>query len=163
MTEIDMSKQLARLVGMPVSEFILHRKPMSLLDRLVVIGPDFAVCDCRISEEYEFLVPSLGVPAYIGIEYMAQCIAVLAGAREKVLGFPPPVGLLLGTRHFKAQVRYLGVGTTYQVECAELVSNTDGMGSFECGIRLDDTVIAAARLSVLQVPRGKFLNERSTT
>ncbi|MDX1718325.1 MAG: TSUP family transporter, partial [Anderseniella sp.] len=42
------------------------------------------------------------IPAYIGIETMAQCIAVHAGARARVRGFGPPLGFLLGTRLFSS-------------------------------------------------------------
>ena len=151
MTEAELSKQLEQLVGMPAAEFILHRKPMLLLSQLVKIGSDFATCEWSVGEENDFLIPNVGVPAYIGVEYMAQRIAVHAGARERICGFPPPLGMLLGTRHYKASVRYFNPGVTYSVGCKELVRNMEGMGSFDCSILLDGEIIVEGRLAVLQI------------
>jgi len=72
MTEAELSQQLNQLAGMPVAEFVLHREPMLLLDQLIKIGPEFALCEWRIREDNGFLVPNVGVPAYIGVEYMAN-------------------------------------------------------------------------------------------
>jgi predicted hotdog family 3-hydroxylacyl-ACP dehydratase len=156
MTKAELSKQLNQLAGMPAAEFVLHREPMLLLDQLVRIGPKFASCEWLVREENEFLVPNAGVPAYIGVEYMAQCVAVHAGARERVCGFPPPLGLLLGTRHYIARVRYFDVGVTYSVECNELVRSMEGMGSFDCSILLNGQSIVEGRLAVLQKRRTKL-------
>jgi predicted hotdog family 3-hydroxylacyl-ACP dehydratase len=155
MTEAELSKQLKQLAGMPAAEFVLHRKPMLLLDQLVNIGPDFAICEWRVRQENAFLAPNVGVPAYIGVEYMAQCIAVHAGARERICGFPPPLGLLLGTRHYRAEVGYFDEGVTYSVECRELVRSMEGMGSFDCSILLNGRIIVEGRLAVLQKQRRK--------
>jgi predicted hotdog family 3-hydroxylacyl-ACP dehydratase len=38
-------EQLQPFAGMPASEFLIHRKPMLLLDKLVSIGSEFAVCE----------------------------------------------------------------------------------------------------------------------
>jgi len=158
MTKDKLLKQLNLLIGMPAADFVLHREPMLLLNQLVNIGPGFATCEWRIRDENEFLIPNIGVPAYIGVEYMAQCIAVHAGARERVAGFPPPLGLLLGTRHYKSRVRYFKTGTTYRVKCKELARTMDGMGSFDCSILVNEETIVEARLAVLQMPREESIN-----
>ena len=109
MTETELSSQLNQLARLPVAEFVLHRGPMLLLDRLVCAEPEFTACEWRVSTESNFLILNVGVPVYTGIEYMAQCVAVHAGLRERIRGFSPPLGLLLGTRHYKAVVRYFGM------------------------------------------------------
>lgn len=158
MTEIELSERLGQLAGMPAAEFVLHRKPMLFLDRLVAIGPEFASCEWLVSEESEFLVPKRGIPAYTGVEHMAQCVAVHAGACERVHGFPPRQGLLLGTRHYRACVRYFELGSVYQVECKQRVQNSDGMASFDCQILLNGKIIIEARLAVLQRQQGELLD-----
>ncbi len=158
MRKDNFSQRLGSLAGLPASEFLLHRKPALLLDTLVTIDPESAVCEWQVQDDDAFLVARLGVPAYIGVEYMAQCIAVLAGARERVDGFPPALGLLLGTRHYQSEVRYFEYGGRYQVSCKILICNSDGMGSFDCCILSKKHVIVRARLSVLQMPRGTSLN-----
>ena len=156
MTETEMPIGLDDLVGLPITEFVLHRKPLLLLDELIRVDSDSALCEWRVGEGDNFLMPGSGVPSYIGIEYMAQCVAVHAGACERALGFPPPFGMILGTRHFKSSVQYFVPGATYRVACKEIVSSFDGMGSFDCSILLNDSVIAQARLSVLKKPQREM-------
>lgn len=143
-----------QLPGMRAVEFVVHREPMLLLDRLVAIGPKTASCGWRVREDNEFMVPGRGVPAYTGVEYMAQCIAVCAGACGRVSGEPPQPGMLLGTRHYRASVHYFEVGIDYQVECSEMMQGADGMSSFECRITKHGYTIAEGRLAVLQHQRG---------
>lgn len=153
------SEDLEQFAGMPASAFVLHREPMLFLDRLVDIGAEFATCEWSISDDFALLVPGLGVPAYAGIEYMAQCVAVHAGARARARGLVPPHGYLLGTRHYECSVSYFDSGVAYQVTCRELVRDTQGMGSFACRIQLDGSSIAEANLAVLEIPQDIELND----
>ena len=150
MSEADFLSKLRQLNGRPASEFVLHREPMLLLDRLIDIGPDFAVCEWKVCDKVALIVPGVGVPSYAGVEYMAQCVAVHAGACASARGLPTPLGFLLGTRHFRATIRYFEPGITYQATCRELIRSDQGMASFECSILLDDRILAEGRLAVLQ-------------
>jgi len=154
MTETEFSNKLQQLAGMPASEFVLHRQPMLVLDRLLEIGPAYAICEWHVSGNNGFLVPHRGVPSYAGVEYMAQCIAVYGGANDRINGIGPQPGLLLGSRHYKADVRYFEVDISYQVECTQLVRTDEGMASFDCKILLDSETIAKGRLAVLQMQEG---------
>lgn len=157
MSESDFSLQIKKFSGMPASEFVLHREPMLLLDRLVDAGDDYAFCDWQVCDKVSFFVPGFGVPAYVGVEHMAQCVAVYAGARARVHGLAPPLGFLLGTRHYKANFQYFEAGVTYRTSCVELIRDEQGMGSYDCEILLDDEIIAEGRLSVLEKQRGDKL------
>jgi len=156
MTESDLSDQLRQLAGLPATEFVLHRQPMLVLDRLVEIGPTYAICDWYVSENNGFLVPDKGIPSYTGVEYMAQCAAVFGGARGRINGIRPQPGLLLGTRHYKADVGYFKMGVTYQARCRELIRTDDGMSSFDCKILLDGETIAQGRLAILEQREGNI-------
>lgn len=159
MNDIEIAAKLQSLIGMPASEFVLHREPMLFLDRLVDIGPDSASCEWCIDEDLEFCVPNFGVPSYAGVEYMAQCIAVHAGARARIRGFAPPLGFLLGTRHYQCSVSHFEPGITYLSTCAELVRDSQGMGSFSCHILRQGASIAEANLTVLERPQEIKLDE----
>jgi predicted hotdog family 3-hydroxylacyl-ACP dehydratase len=98
----------------------------------------------------EFFVPALGLPAYVGVEYMAQCVAAHAGARARVNGYMPPLGFLLGSRDYKSHVDYFELDCVYRARCKELIKSDDGMGAFQCEIVQGLTVVAEARLSVLE-------------
>lgn len=159
MISSGVSEKLDQLLEIPVSELVLHRKPMFLLDRLVRLDLESALCEWCVRQDNEFMVAGLGVPAYIGIEYMAQCMAVHAGACARALDSPPPHGVLLGTRQYHCDEPYFILGNTYQVSCQKLMSNLDGMCSFECQIFSNNLVIAEARISVLQNTSGDAFNE----
>ena len=158
MNDAQLSSRLSTFKGMAASEFIVHRKPMLLLDKLVDIEAEFAACEWQVQTQSAFLLPKLGVPTYIGIEFMAQCIAVHAGALERLDQFPPAIGLLLGTRSFSTSQAYFKLNQNYRVECNTQIRNDDGMGSFDCRILSNNTIISEARLSVLQMPRGTSIN-----
>jgi predicted hotdog family 3-hydroxylacyl-ACP dehydratase len=155
MSDSELSKELLQFAGMPASEFVLHRPPMLLLDCLIEPGPERTLCEWQVTDAAVFLVPGRGVPSYIGVEYMAQCIAVHAGARARAHGLGPPLGFLLGTRHYRAHVEYFCIGRTYRAACRELIHDENGMGSYECSILLEGDVIAEGRLAVLEKERGQ--------
>jgi predicted hotdog family 3-hydroxylacyl-ACP dehydratase len=151
----SIAKQLfAGLAGSSAGEFIRHTDRMLLLDRLVEAGPNHAVCSWHPPEHLPWLQDSWGIPAYVAIECMAQCVAVLAGAKARLNGFAPPLGLLLGTRHFEAQVSHLNFGVEYYVTCREIVRDGRGVASFECAVNTEDTTVAACRLTVFEQERG---------
>ena len=158
MSETDSCSDFEQFSGMPAAEFVLHRESMLLLDRLVSADIETAVCEWDVTENSEFMSAGLGVPAYVGVEYMAQCIAVHAGVRARLRGQSPPLGFLLGTRHFKTSMPYFGVGTGYRATCTELIRDSNGMCSYEGNILLHGKSIAGCRLAVLEKERGKSLN-----
>ena len=158
MNSID-DKQLKLLIDRPASDFVLHRKPMLLIDKLVDIGIDHAVCEWTVRPEDAFFVQGLGVPAYIGIEYMAQCVAVHGGACEKAHGFPPPKGMLLGTRSCSLNSAYFEEGMKYQSRCDVQIRGSGGVAGFVCNITHEGKMIAEARLSVWQLARGEDFDE----
>jgi len=146
------------LENLPASAFLRHREPMLLLDRVLNLEPEFGACEWRISPSNRFLIEGFGVPSYVGIEYMAQCIAVHAGARARLKGNPPPLGFLLGTRQYEARIPYFVEGLTYQATCQQLIRSADGMGSFDCKITQDGRILAEARLAVLEKVDGMMLD-----
>jgi len=149
--------KLEDLVGMAAAEFIMHRPPMLLLDTLVECSGDVTICEWRVNPDDSFVEAGSGVPAYVGVEFMAQCVAVHAGARARVDGLGPPLGFLLGTRRFSASIDYFRIGETYRATCTELIRDSSGMGSYECSVLHNDSVVATARIAVLEKERGKLL------
>lgn len=144
---------------MPAAEFVIHREPMLLLDTLIESTDEGSVCEWRVNADDHFVVSEHGVPAYVGVEFMAQCVAVHAGARARITGLGPPLGFLLGARHFKAFVGHFEIGNVYRAACLELMRDDNGMGSYECTILHGDKTVAEARLAVLEKERGQKLNE----
>jgi len=150
----ETGSDLLQYAGLSAETFVMHRAPMIFLDRLIDIGPDFAVCEWQVTDDFALIEPGKGVPAYAAIEYMAQCVAVHAGARSRARGYLPPQGYLLGTRHFEAKIEYFTIGATYQAHCSELIRNVDGLGSFACEVTAAGKTVASANLAVVEQPRN---------
>ena len=153
------SSRLQRLRDMPAAEFVRHREPMLLLDTMVESDDQGTTCEWQVGVDDFFVESELGVPAYVGVEFMAQCVAVHAGARARIAGLGPPLGFLLGARHFKSSVSHFGIGEVYRVTCKELIRDDSGMGSYECYILHGDIMVAEARVAVLEKERGQTLGE----
>jgi predicted hotdog family 3-hydroxylacyl-ACP dehydratase len=73
------------------------------------------------------------VPAWIGIEYMAQTIAAYAGVKHNKKEENIKLGFLVGTRTYDAFVDSFSQGQTYIIQ-ANLLFVDQGLGSFECNI-----------------------------
>jgi predicted hotdog family 3-hydroxylacyl-ACP dehydratase len=122
---------------------------MVLLDRIIGSEPGklAAVVDIRTASE--FYVPGRGVPAHVGIEYMAQACGAYAGLEAKEAGKPIRTGFLLGTRHYASTVSWFQAGEQLVVGVIEVLRQGP-MGVFDCRIERAGAEVATARLSVYQ-------------
>lgn len=141
--------------GMPAAEFLLHEPPMVLLDRIVEVDRDGAVCTCRTGPDSLFCLPGRGVPAWVAIEFMAQCIAVSAGACARLESRPIPLGLLLGTRQMKLHIDRFRPDVEYRVESRLNFKDDSGMAAHECCVRDGASVVAEARLTAKEIQRDE--------
>ncbi len=148
-----------RMVPWSVPELVPHSGPMMLLDDVLEAGPGWVATGVRIAEDSLFYEPGTGMPCWLGLEYMAQTIALYSGLQARRAGRPVPVGLLLGTRRYQAMAGYFPLGSYLRIHVRE--EWYDGqMGVFECLIEEDDRCLARARLNVFLPPDAKALAER---
>ena len=112
-----------------------------------------------IAEDSKFYQPGKGVPAWIGMEYMAQTIALFAGVEAREAGRDIRIGLLLGTRRYSAFVPYFKLATMLKVR-GEKVWQDDQMAVFACTIEAGER-LAEAQLNVYLVRENeKVLKEK---
>ena len=111
------------------------------------LGDDHLRADVRIREGIPFFEANRGVPAWVGLEYMAQAIAALAGIRARRAGRPIPLGLIIGCREFSCTTANFAPGTIIDTRIRELAADENGLGSFDCTLGTPD-IVASARLSV---------------
>lgn len=137
-----------------IEEVIKHRKPMRLVDKLVSFDEERVCVSVSINEDSEFYhADQLGVPSYIGIEYMAQSIAAQAGANELTNGKSIRLGFLLGTRKYKPNTTYFSRGTTLLIKAEKLLIDAAGLSVFDCTIVAEDQqeiILAQAKINVYQ-------------
>jgi predicted hotdog family 3-hydroxylacyl-ACP dehydratase len=135
-----------------VREVVPHEPPMLLLDRVRSYGNDRISCTVRIGPECLF-VEERGaerqVPAVIGLEYMAQCVAAYAGLTARREGQAPRRGFLVGCRELCLEVEAFSVGDTLDVEARRVWGDSD-LGSFACAVTRDGRTLVSGTLSVYQ-------------
>jgi predicted hotdog family 3-hydroxylacyl-ACP dehydratase len=136
-----------------VENWIPHRGAMRLIDRVLQADAELAVAEVDVPFDGLF-VREGQVPSWVGIEYMAQAVAAWAGARARQRGLMPRAGLLLGTRRYEAHCEGFSSGATLRVEARCELMADNGLGQFDCRIRLDGVELASARISVFDPPEG---------
>ena len=130
---------------------------MSLLDE-VVEHDDQSLCAQVSITENSLFAEARGVPAWVGIEYMAQTIAAYSGVIARSAGQPVSVGFLVGTRKYTCNQAFFPLGQTLRVSAYEELRGDNGLGVFHCKIT-SDSVAASASLSVFQPSNlDEFLN-----
>jgi predicted hotdog family 3-hydroxylacyl-ACP dehydratase len=136
-----------------VENWIPHRGAMRLIARVLQVDADHAVAEVDVPFDGVF-VREGQVPCWVGIEYMAQAVAAWAGARARQHGGEPRAGLLLGTRRYETRCDGFASGATLRVEARCELMGDNGLGQFDCRIRLDGAELASARISVFDPPQG---------
>lgn len=132
-----------------VAELVPHADGMVVLTRVARHDGDETVCDARIGQGDLLATPSGEVPVWMGLEYMAQCIAAHAGLVGRAGDEPPRVGFLLGTRRVIFHVPCYRLGQRLGVQARRLWGGSRGMVAFDCRIEDTDTgaVLAEGRLN----------------
>lgn len=111
-------------------------------------------------------------PATALIEVMAQTIAVYAGRRMMLLGRPPRLGLLLGTRRMTLPVAAFSPGDVLRCRVEKRFESDDGLWQFSCEVRrmtapeapwASGEAAGEAVLTVFNPPEGRFNGNGGTS
>ena len=103
----------------PIEQLLPHRPPMILIDRLVWTNGVATVCEVSI-RPHSMFIQAVRVPAFVGIEYMAQTVAAHGGYQSYLEGQPVAVGLLLGTRRLETRCQFFELGQTLRIEAIHI-------------------------------------------
>lgn len=133
----------------PVLDLLPHGPELMLLDRVLAKDADAVVVAVAIGADSLFAVAGHGVPAHVGLEYMAQACGVLAGLEAQSRGETVRVGFLLGTRRYRAARPWFTIGERLEVT-ARLVLRDGPMAVFDCRIEAAGAELATAQLTVYQ-------------
>jgi predicted hotdog family 3-hydroxylacyl-ACP dehydratase len=133
---------------------------MILIDGLDEFTNDSATCWLDIDEQSAFYqTDKSAVPAYIGIEYMAQSIAAFAGAKALEQGKPVQIGFLLGSRKYQQTQNFFKNGSHLKVKIVELHNEPSGLGVYSCEILNQEDIIASAQVNVFLPPDPQYFVE----
>ena len=138
---------------LPVAEYLPHRAPMLLLDRVVNVTDDSVTCTVALTRNgvlAPFLTAEGDLPAWFGVEIMAQTVGIWSGfhARQRSDTVIRP-GMLLGGRGYASRTATFTADSILHIEM-RLLMRDDKLGSFEGEIRNDDHILASGRLNTYQ-------------
>ncbi|QXC56008.1 hotdog family protein [Vibrio mimicus] len=131
-----------------IASLLPHDAPMILIDRIMEVFPTRIHCQVDVGEHNLFFsADSQSIPAYIGIEFMAQSIAAWSGYHARKNGALPPIGFLLGCRRYHTQCHVFPQGQTLDV-FAEKILEEGGMAVFSGHIEHAGHTLAQCQFNV---------------
>ena len=94
----------------PIAELLPHAGDMILLDEVLHFSEEDVQTRLSVRPGGLFNQADGSLPAWVGIELMAQSVAAYAGCRARQAGMPVALGFLLGTRNFPCNVERFPAG-----------------------------------------------------
>jgi len=130
-----------------IEEVLPQTGRMVLLTRIVGHSQERTTCAVEISTTSPFYDGQGGVPAWVALEYMAQCVAAHGGLRARAAGDPVTIGFLLGSRSVALHTAGFRPGQELEVEAAHLWGEHDFF-SFTCTVRDARTRVTLAEATL---------------
>ena len=132
-----------------IESVLPHRGTMRLVDRVLEHDEENIAVEARVRPDGPFHAEG-GMPAHVGVEFMAQAIACWAGIRARARGLAPPLGFLLGTRRYECAVPAFAIGETLRVAAHRELMADSGLAVFSCTISASGLLLASASISVFE-------------
>ncbi|MCJ0974654.1 hotdog family protein [Pseudomonas sp. PS1] len=147
------------MIDWPIASLVPHAGDMILLDAIARFDAESLEARLRVKPGGLFNLEDGSLPAWVGVEIMAQAVAAFAGCQARLVGLPVELGFLLGTRNYQCDVDRFPAGCDLQVRVERSLQDDNGMGVFEC--HLDGLGLhAEARLNVYRPPEvASYLQE----
>src|SRR5207253_9894170 len=117
-----------------IEEVLPQAGRMVLLTRIVGHTEERTICAVEVSTTSPFYDGQGGVPAWVALEYMAQCVAAHGGLRARAAGDPVTIGFLLGSRSITLHTPRFQPGQHLEVAAAP-GRGAHGVVSFACAVR----------------------------
>lgn len=134
----------------PIEELLMHRDNMLLLHEVAAFSDEAVTCRCA-PDAGAWYAGAEGMPAWIGIELMAQAIGVHVALLARREGRPPKPGALLGTRAYRSEIPAFAAGRALRVEARQTFRDAEGLASYDCAIRSEaGETLASAALTVYE-------------
>jgi predicted hotdog family 3-hydroxylacyl-ACP dehydratase len=116
-----------------IRTLIPHSGRSVLLERVVATEPDALTAEVTVRDDSLYF-DNGGVGAWIGLEYMAQAAAALAGLSSREEGRGVRRGVLLGTRRYECDRPSFPLGSTLRVTARRAAPADAELSTYECRI-----------------------------
>ena len=137
---------LASMSG-PAARYLPHQPPMLLIDDLVEVTEQRAVCRAVIQPDCVFAIDGRVHPAAM-IEYVAQACAIYVGALSARDGGPPRLGLIMACREADFAVDAFAVGDELTIVATKAFGGNQ-MAAFTGTVSRGGALCATVQLSVV--------------
>ncbi|NVZ52099.1 hotdog family protein [Pseudomonas sp. B6002] len=147
------------MIDWPLAELLPHAGDMILIDQVLSFDEEQVHTRVTVKPGGLFNRDDGSLPAWVGIELMAQSVAAYAGCRARQKGEAVELGFLLGTRKYECNVEHFPAGAELTIHGLRSLEDDNGMGVFECHLT-GDGILASARLNVFRPPQAaNYLDE----
>lgn len=133
-----------------IENLLLHSSSMLLLESVVHWEEKGLDAIANPADSYLFFNAQGEIPSWVGIEYMAQAISAHAGREALQRGESLRIGFLLGTRKYSALVPSFHPQQKLVVKVRELLRDETDLVLFDCGIYLEERLVAHAEIKAIQ-------------
>lgn len=141
------------MIPWPLAELLPHAGDMILIDQIDSFDAEQIHTRTTVRPGGLFNHADGSLPAWLGIELMAQSVAAYAGCRARRQGQQVELGFLLGTRKYACDVESFPLGAELHIHALRSLEDENGMGVFECHLR-GPGIHASARLNVYRPPQA---------
>ncbi|MDP2876375.1 MAG: hypothetical protein Q8O00_09340 [Holophaga sp.] len=133
----------------PIQEFVPQHPPMLLLDAVVEVSETLCRTSLRVNPAAWYANADGTMPAWLGLELMAQTAAAHSGWKNRDAA-SPKCGYLLGTRRYQSTLAHFPADSTLVIQAELDYAGVFGQSAFLCQISLNETTVAEATLKVLE-------------
>ncbi|WP_250866412.1 hotdog family protein [Caballeronia sp. INSB1] len=134
----------------PIESIIPHRGTMLLVEAVTSYGDETLTAHASVRPDAWYADERGAMPAWIGIELMAQSVAAHVSLCAMRAGGRARPGVLLGTRSYQAHVSAFARGAQLVIRVREVLRSEEGHGAYECTIEHDGERYADAVIKVFQ-------------
>jgi predicted hotdog family 3-hydroxylacyl-ACP dehydratase len=134
----------------PIGDLLPHRGTMLLLDRVLDFDAQVVHAEYAPRRDAWYADAGGNMPAWIGIELMAQAIAAHVSLMKRSEGKAVAPGVLLGARVYEAAKPAFASGEALQVEARVSFRDESGLAAYDCRIESGGVPLATATLKVFE-------------
>lgn len=131
-----------------IDSLIPHSGSMVLIDQVLRSDQTSLSASLTVRGDGLLLGDEQQVPAWAGLEYMAQAIACYVGIAAKAQQQPVKMGFLLACRNYQTNQAYFKVAETLEVQIEKLFQD-QALGVFNCQIQ-GQSIQISAKLTVYE-------------
>jgi predicted hotdog family 3-hydroxylacyl-ACP dehydratase len=146
-----------------IAELIYHSNflfNMRLIDHLLEFNYESVIAEYSPRSDAWYADDQGRMPAWIGIELMAQAIAAHVGMLRRNEKIPQRNGVLVGTRRYSSAFPSFAADLALQIQVTVIYKDASGLGAYDCSINCDGSTLATATLKVFEPDDfQKFLQE----